>query len=241
MDEIVVEYLCPECDTLLSYGSRLCPGCGAIVDWLETREVPGGAPADAQEAGAPAVAVEGAMTAQVPEGVASGPATPQAEEAAATGGPMATSDDGTDHRPAEDAVGTLAVERADVPATAAPAGPGVQQGAAPAPDAPEATPAPGDGVAASDSVKAPKAEVAPPRMGLYMGVFSRRGAVSYSVMALSALGTALVLNWDTLFGGAGAETMGRMQLAAASIGIATLVVAGSVSVWDAFRAARAAG
>jgi hypothetical protein len=74
-----------------------------------------------------------------------------------------------------------------------------------------------------------------------MGVFSRRGAVSYSVMALSALGTVLVLNWDTLFGGAGAETVGRMQLAAASIGIATLVVAGSVSVWDAFRAARAAG
>jgi len=247
MDEIVVEYYCPECDTQLSYGSRLCPGCGAIVEWLEAREAAGGAPAEAQVTGAPAVEIEGVVTAPAQEGPAGGPATHEAEGPAVTAGPVATSAARPDAQPARAAVEALAEVAADVPAAATQAGPQALPGAARAPDVPEppdapgAAPAGGDGAAAGEVGRTPPADVAQARRGLYMGVFSRRGAVSYSVMALSALGTVLVLNWDTLFGGAGAETVGRMQLAAASIGIATLVVAGSVSVWDAFRAARAAG
>ena len=241
MDEIVVEYLCPACDTQLSYGSRLCPGCGAIVEWLEAREAAEGTPADTQGTGAPAVAIEGAVTAPAQEGAASEPATPQAEWEAATAGPMATSAAPPDAQPAGTAVDALAEEKADVTAAATQAEPQALPGAARAPDAPGAAPAGGDGAAASEVGRVPPADVAQSRKGLYMGVFSRMGAVSYSVMALSALGTALVLNWDTLFGGAGAETIGRMQLAAVSAGIAMTLVAGSVSVWDAFHAARAAG
>jgi hypothetical protein len=205
MDEVIIEYFCPECDTLLTYGSRLCPGCGAILEWLETREAAEEAPAEAQGTGAPAGAIEGVVAAPAKEGPAGGPATPQAEVEAEKTEPTAPSEVPPEAQPAETAVGTSAEGKAAEPATPAPAG------------------------------------AVPSRRGLYMGVFSRRGAVSYSVMALSALGTAVVLNWDTMFGGAGAETIGRMQLAAAVAGIALTVVAGAAGVWDAFHVARAAG
>jgi hypothetical protein len=241
MDEIIVEYLCPECDTLLTYGSRLCPGCGAIVDWLETREVPGGAVADAHGAGAPVGAIEGVVMASSEEVVAGEPATPQMEGATAISRALTASGAHPDTQPAEDTTQTGAEEGTDIPAAATPVAPQSQPEAAPAPEAPIAVPAAGDGAPAIGVGVVPPDDAAPSHKSLYMGVFSRRGAVAYSVMALSALGTVLVLNWDTMFGGAGAETIGRMQLAAVSAGIALTVVAGAVGVWDAYHAARAAG
>ncbi len=198
MQEMVVEYLCPSCDTQLAFGSERCPGCGAIVEWMETREPAGG------------------VVAQGPTDQARSAMGPDAE--APRDAPTRSEEEATPVRVATPERGA-AMERP---------------------------------VAEESRAATPAWDVAPPARSLsrtpvaahagrlyFLGVFSRRGLVAMALMLVAFGGTVMAARWDTWVGGAGTETLGRMQLTAVYLGLATILVAGSVGVWDAYRAAGA--
>ncbi len=179
--EAVIEYMCPRCGAQITMDEKRCPGCDAILDWLEEHEVPGAGPQE----GAPSETAAAMVAGPTPDG---GEAL--ADEAAHEG--------------------------------AAPPGPGAWEERA----------VRGDG--RPTEVTGPETSSGP-----FGFLYSNVGAISFAVMLVAFVGTMLVLRWDTWVGGAEVETIGRLQLAAACAGIATIVATGCLGVWDALRIARA--
>jgi hypothetical protein len=236
--EAVIEYICPRCGAQIPVDERRCPGCHAMLDWLEEHKAP-----------APE---EGPDDASAPDG-----AVALGEEAPPDEGEVPAEQAPTEHAPAEQAppTGQTTAEQAaaeHAPAEHAPAEHAPAEHApaehAPAEHAP-AEHAPAEVVArqagggweelavregARPDAARPEAASRP-----FGFLYSNIGAISFAVMLVAFVGTMLVLRWDTWIGGADVETIGRLQLAVASAGIATIIVTGSLGVWDALRGSRA--